>query len=240
MILARSVISLLVLLGPACAIAQLAPKPQKEVVAYPPDGGMEVVVSGEVTVRAPLGVIVEGQTAPVDVSVTNTYVPIGMGPLGTPKLSAEVTGLAGGPVSTTVDNVPAVTVSGPVTFTSQTLALLAGERNCEYRPVGHHVIDGGVGEFPSFAGQTGISLTAHNFGVNVDYVSCWPYVVDAGPNPNCTLGSAGVTMILHNQGVLELDIKDDQRVRCLACTHAGPPSGGTALVGGSVSICTPP
>lgn len=63
-----------------------------EVLAYPPDGGVEVFIPGR-----------------VDTSVTNEYVPIGMGATG-PKLLAEVSGALGGPVPTTVSN--AVEISG--------------------------------------------------------------------------------------------------------------------------------
>lgn len=99
-----------------------------EVVASPPDGGLEVTLPGR-----------------VDTNITNEYVPIGMGATG-PKLEAEVTGILGGPVSTTVSGtveisgysaVPTVALENgtQVSLTSSSLATLTaatGKGNCTY------------------------------------------------------------------------------------------------------------
>lgn len=216
------------LLG-AAAVVILSVRPSLA-TSFGGGGALDVTVLGDVKVAQPVD---------TNSNITNTYVPVGMGPEGTPKLSAEVTGLAGGEVVTTVSS-GTVSISGPVTFDSQTLSLLAGERNCTYYPVGHAEVDGGVWEAPAVVGQTGIQLVIHDLGMNVDYVSCFPAEADAGPLPNCTRGPSGVAIPVHNHGTLELDIGTSQRVRCRACTHSGPPSGNFALVGGSVSVCTPP
>lgn len=110
-----------------------------EIIAFPPDGGTEVVVTNTVRVDQPLDTnsTFVGQTAPLDSNITNTYVPIGMGPTGTPKLSAEVTGLAGAAVATTVDNVPTValqngTIVNLGTTSLNTLTATTGKGNCTY------------------------------------------------------------------------------------------------------------
>ena len=155
------------------------------------------------------------------------------------KLNVEVTGLAGGAVL--ISGPVVATVSGTPTFAlpSSTLSLLAGQRNCAYTPLNNPVIDGGViTEIVAAPGQTGIMVTAHDFGTQVDFVSCWPSdTPDGGPLPNCLGGGVGYP--IHNHDTLSLDISSTNRIRCVACAHGSNPAQNTAALGGGISVCTP-
>lgn len=194
------------------------------------EGGVEVFVPGR-----------------VDANVTNEYVPIGMG-VGGPKLEAEVSGSLGGPVVTSVSGLVDVTgssvglVNGTiVNLTPATMAALTGERDCVDYPVGNVLIDGGVFTFASVPGQQNASIGIHNCGISVDYVACFRgWLPDGGPPPSCDQGAGVANVPVHNGEFWIVDgLADHHRLRCAACTHAGPPSGGTCLAGGSISICTP-
>lgn len=160
------------------------------------------------------------------------------GPAGA-RLQAEVTGLAGGAVL--ISGPVVATISGTPTFAlpSTTLSLLAGQRNCAYTPLNNPVIDGGViTELAAAPGQTGIMVTAHDFGSQVDFVSCWPSATpDGGPLPNCLGGGAGYP--IHNHDTLSLDITSTNRIRCVACAHGSNPAQNIAALGGGISVCTP-
>lgn len=163
----------------------------------------------------------------------------------------QVEGRGGGPILVIVDGVAAVDINNiptvalqngtQVGLSSATLNLIAGQRNCINYPIGNNVIDGGVFSVPAASGQTGLSVTAHAFGASVDYVACWPAGADGGPLPSCVIGPSSPNIPVHNQGNLTLDgISSSTVLKCTACTHTGgPPSGGTALLGGHVSACSP-
>lgn len=177
--------------------------------------------------------------------------------IGTMPRQFEVTGLEGarvaveGPVSVTnaievsgYSSVPTVALENGtiVNFTPETLAALTGEsRVCTDYPVGNNTLSGTVFTFPAVAGQQTAALKFHDFGVTVDYVACWrASQADGGPTPSCTPDAGVANIPLHSGDSWLVDgLADHHRLRCLTCTHAGPPSGGTALVGGSISICTP-
>lgn len=155
------------------------------------------------------------------------------------RLMAEVTGLAGG--SVLISGPVVATISGTPTFAlpASTLALLAGQRNCAYTPLNNPVVDGGViTELVAAPGQTGIMITAHDFGSQVDFVSCWPSdTPDGGPLPNCLGGGVGYP--IHAFDTLSLDISSANRIRCVACAHGSNPAQNTAALGGGISVCTP-
>lgn len=146
-----------------------------------------------------------------------------------------VVGTDGGPV------LAVVTVSGTptVALSAQALALLAGQSNCTYAAINNPLVDGGtITELPFAPGQTGIMITAHDFGSQVDYVSCWPSATpDGGPFPDCVVGGVGYP--IHDRGSLSLDINESHRMRCVACAHGANPAQNAAMLGGSVSACIP-
>lgn len=205
-------------------IASSSP-PASEVVAYPPDGGSDVNIISAIR---------------LDSNITNQWIPVAGSPEGA-KLEIDAT----------VTNTPAVTISGVpvvalqngtiVNLTAETYALLAGDRACTDYPVGHNTVGGTVFEFPTFAGQQTASIGIHNCGAAVDYVSCFrSSFQDGGPPPTCTIDSTSASIPIHNGETWVVDgLTDTQRLRCVACTHAGPPSGGTCLAGGAVSTCIP-
>lgn len=194
--------------------AQLTTGPRRvevtgSVQSYPPDGGMRITLDGE----------------RVDTNITNTYVP--------------VAGIGGAKVD--VDPGP-VTIAGTPTFqlTSQTLALLAGQRSCVRTPIDNPLLDGGSTVYVRrVTGQTGIDLIAHDFGSLVDYVSCWPGIVDAGPLANCLIGDGGVGYPMHNHSEVSWDITEATEVNCIACAHGSNIAQQRAVLGGGVVVCTP-
>lgn len=184
-----------------------------------------------------------GSSVRLDTNITNTYVPVAGDSLGADINVRIPTGVAiTGTPNVSVTNIPTVALQNgmQVGLSSTTLNLLAGQRVCINYPIGNNLIDGGIFSVPTVAGQTGVSITTHAFGAAVDYVACWPTGADGGPLPSCSTGSTVANIPMYNQGNLTLDgITDSTVVKCTACTHSGPPSGGTALLGGNVSICTP-
>jgi hypothetical protein len=134
-----------------------------------------------------------------------------------------------------------VDIPNPVILTASTQALLAGQRNCTYTPLGRLTAtpDGGV--FYIAAGPSGGSFKAHAVGNNVDYVACWIHS-GAGPYPNCVLGDGGVGFDLHNREVIDVDLATNLswQMDCLTCVHAGAPAQDNALVTGTLSLCSAP
>jgi hypothetical protein len=191
------------------------------------DGGVQVLqVDGTVNIG----------TAPrFDTNITNTYVPVAADSSGT-RLAVEVANTP----SVIVSGTPSVTIIGTPTFAlpASTLSLLAGQRNCSYTPLGNPSIGAAPVALPRAASQTGISVTAHNFGTSVDYVVCWPETLDAGPLPNCA-NDGGVGYPIHAGGELALDLTSSHRVFCRTCTHGGGAPTQTADLGGGVTSCVP-
>lgn len=188
------------------------------VQAFPPDGGTQVTLAGE----------------RVDANITNEYVAVAGDAFG-----ARVPIV--GPVSFDVPQEVVLTGTPTVNLTPAMAAALAGERDCIDYGVGNVTIDAGVYEFISVEGQQTAAITIHNCGVAVDYASCFrSWLPDGGPPPSCALGTGVANVPIHNGETWVVDgLADHHRLRCLACTHAGPPSGGTCLAGGTISICTP-
>lgn len=206
----------LVMFISSTALAQglpLYPRPVREIVAHPPDGGTEVFFSGSVSTTS------EVHTAP------GTWLGVAGDATGT-ILRVEASGSGGTPV--------------PVSLSAQTLALLAGGRDCARTPINNPRMDGGSTVYVRrVSGQTGVDLVAHDFGSLVDYVSCWPGVVGAGPLANCMVGDGGVGYPLHNQSAVSWDINELTEVNCRACVHGSDISQQSAVLGGGVVVCTP-
>lgn len=158
-------------------------------------------------------------SARLETSITNEWVPVAGGPLGE-RLEVDI--------------------PNPITLTPQTLALLAGERTCQYTPIDNPLLDGGTLIFiRRVAGQTAVDLEAHDFGALVDFVSCWPGTFDAGPYANCLIGDGGVGYALHNHGEVSWDITDSTEVSCIACVHGSNIAQQRAVMAGGVVGCVP-
>lgn len=161
------------------------------------------------------------------------------------RLQVDVPGTVtlAGTSNVAVTNVPTVGLANGtiVNLTPATYALLAGDRECTDYPVGNVTIDGGVFTFPNVAGQQTASITIHACGASVDYVSCFrSSFQDGGPPPTCASTFTGANVPVHNGETWVVDgLADSHRLRCMACTHSGPPSGGTCLAGGAISACVP-
>jgi hypothetical protein len=172
----------------------------------------------------------------VDVSATTppgTWLGVAGDESGT-RLQAEVANVPGSYLSVGDDQ-----FCGDLTVNlgQAAMALLAG-RTCVYGPIGHRLVGSTPAAIPGMLGRTGVLLVAHNFGAQVDYVSCWPGLPDGGNSPNCAVGDAGVGVPVHNQGSVGFDVSDAYVVRCISCLHGGG-GAGTALLGGANSQCTP-
>lgn len=197
-----------------------------------PDGGVyvnlgpaTVPVAGDVNVLSAPRLEATVSTAP------STWLAVAGDSTGT-VLRTETSGLAGAPVQTNVLGTPTVILGGSA------MTLLAGQRNCAYTPLGNPSVGSTPVALPRSPSQTGITVSAHNFGPSVDYVLCWPETLDAGPLPNCA-NDGGVGYPIHSGGALDLDLTSTHRVFCRACAHGGGPAGQTADLGGGLTSCIP-
>lgn len=128
----------------------------------------------------------------------------------------------------------------PVFLPAATVNLLAGDRECTYTPVGRLEVGANVVSVAKVTGQTGATLTVHNFGPTVDYVSCWPTGMDGGPAPNCDAGTDGVGYDVHERGSQTFDLTDLLQLKCVSCNYQGTPIAHTAWVSGGITVCLPP
>jgi hypothetical protein len=220
-------------------ISSAPPSPPSEITvsgsvqSFPPDGGAEVRVTNNVRLDGPSDVTITGQSGPIDTSITNAYVPIGMGATG-PKLEAEVTGPLGGAVTI------AGAITGTVAITAQSIAALNG-RFCTPGAQKKQGITGTVAGLPPIpgdggtgaqSGRTSISL-AYPDQAGTNFIACFASGLSGGTNPDCALPAAGATTEgpqIPQGGVLEMEVSDAYVLRCLACTSAGVPSASTVVV----------
>lgn len=111
------------LLG-AAAVVILSVRPSLA-TSFGGGGALDVTVLGDVKVAQPLD---------TNSNITNTYVPIGMGPLGTPKIEANVAGVI---EVSGYSSVPTValengTIVNLSTNSLNTLTATTGKGNCTY------------------------------------------------------------------------------------------------------------
>lgn len=177
-------------------------------------------------------VTLDGERVEASVSTAPGTRLVVAGDLAGGPIRTEATGIGGAPVATAITGTPTFALP------ASTLSLLAGQRNCSYTPLGNPSVGSVPSPLPRASNQTGISITAHNFGTSVDYVSCWPETLDAGPLPNCA-NDGGVGYPIHSGGALALDLASNHRVFCLTCVHGGAPPTQTADLGGGVTSCIP-
>jgi hypothetical protein len=185
------------------------------VQSFPPDGGMRMTL-GDESVKV---------VGPVDTNanITNTYVPVGMDP-GAPKLSAEVTGLAGTAVTTTVSgsvlisgysSVPTValqngTVVALDSASLQSITNATAERVCTYgTPLVVAALTTTASAQPTTAqvGRTEITFT----NLQADSRELWCRVGATPTSTNALVMKGGVSV--------KLNVTDAQVVNC-ACSSS--------------------
>lgn len=157
---------------------------------------------------------------PLDASITNTYVPVGMDP-GAPRLSAEVTGLSAGPVVTTYSGTQTMALS------SASLSALTG-RLCTVGGQGKVGVSGTVTAIPvpagtNMAGRTDILLN-YPQQAGTGFVACHAGALDAGTNPLCALPDAGAQnegWPLDEGGSATFEIGQAWVVYCRSCNTDG-------------------
>jgi hypothetical protein len=185
------------------------------VQAYPPDGGAEVRVTNRVGIEGVVDTNISGQSAPIDSNITNAYLSVGTG-VGAPKISAEVTGLAGAAVTTTVSgsvlvsgysSVPTVALQNgtQVALTSSSLASIAAstaERVCTYgTPVVTAALGTTAAAQPSSAMTGRTEVLFKNLTAN-DEAWCRINGTPSSTNAIVLIGVDAVTLLVRDTDVL--------------------------------------
>jgi hypothetical protein len=193
------------------------------VLAYPPDGGTEVRVTNRVGIEGVVDTNIAGQSAPIDSNITNAYLSVGTG-VGAPKISAEVTGLAGAAVTTTVSgsvlisgysSVPTValqngTVVALDSASLQSITNATAERVCTYgTPLVVAALTTTASAQPTTAqvGRTEITFT----NLQADSRELWCRVGATPTSTNAIVMKGGVSV--------KLNVTDAQVVNC-ACSSS--------------------